>query len=177
MIFLTVGTQFPFDRLVKAVDAAVAAGAVKDDIFAQVEGGWRPVNMRWVDSMDYGEFKAQVARSRAVIGHAGIGTILAALEAKKPLLVMPRLKQYAEVVNDHQVVTAGEFAARGHLLAAFETADLPGKMRALLEFRPSLSAAGGDAIAARIKSFLDSISVRHPRDSKPGTRESCGDPG
>ena len=36
MIFLTVGTLFPFDRLVNAVDKAVANGLITEDVFAQI---------------------------------------------------------------------------------------------------------------------------------------------
>jgi len=43
MIFLTVGTQFPFDRLVKAVDETVRKNGLDEQIFAQVDfcPGWR----------------------------------------------------------------------------------------------------------------------------------------
>ena len=36
MIFMTVGTQFPFDRLVRAVDEAVGMELITDHIFAQI---------------------------------------------------------------------------------------------------------------------------------------------
>lgn len=158
MILVTVGTQFAFDRLVKAVDAAVGAGVVRDEVFAQIAGGWRPVNMAWVDSLDAEKFSARVAEADAIIGHAGIGTILAAFEAGKPVLVMPRMKRYGEVVNDHQVATAREFAARGHLLAAFGAEEMPEMIKALLEFRPAKRTASGATIVARVKSFLESVS-------------------
>lgn len=177
MILVTVGTQFAFDRLVRAVDAAVGAGVVCDEVFAQIAGGWRPVNMAWVDFMDSEEFSAKVAEASAIIGHAGIGTILAALEAYKPTLVMPRMKRYGEVVNDHQVATAREFAARGYLLAASGAEEMPEMIKALLEFTPEKRTGGDAAIVARVKSFLEAVSMAGqagpdrclPRDSMDQT--------
>ena len=111
MIFLTVGTQFPFDRLVKAVDDAAGKGAAGDEVFAQTGGGtYRPRNMKYVEKMERGEFAECVAKARAIIGHAGMGTILVAVEAGKPLLVMPRRAEFGEIVNDHQLATAAKSA-------------------------------------------------------------------
>lgn len=37
MIFITLGSQkFQFNRLLKAVDELVAAGKIKDEVFAQI---------------------------------------------------------------------------------------------------------------------------------------------
>jgi UDP-N-acetylglucosamine transferase subunit ALG13 len=49
MIFLTVGTQFPFDRLVRAVDEAFDNGAIDEEVFAQIgETSYRPRNFEQV---------------------------------------------------------------------------------------------------------------------------------
>ena len=42
MIFLTVGTLFPFDRLVSAVDEAVGSGEITEKVFAQISEGAKP---------------------------------------------------------------------------------------------------------------------------------------
>ena len=49
----------------------------------------------------------------AIIAHAGMGTILTALEMGKPLLVMPRRAELGEHRNDHQLATAMRFADLG----------------------------------------------------------------
>ena len=110
MIFLTVGTQFPFDRLVKSVDKEIGRNGLEEEVFAQIgNSDYRPENFEAVSSIEKEVFDANVSRARAMIGHAGMGTITVALEHGKPLLVMPRLKKYGEVVNDHQLAIAREF--------------------------------------------------------------------
>jgi len=78
MIFLTVGTLFPFDRLVRAVDEAVGEGLLAEEVFAQIgRGGYHPRHMEWAESIDRQAFTDYVAKARAIIGHAGTGTIFA----------------------------------------------------------------------------------------------------
>ena len=45
MIFLTVGTQFPFDRLVQCTDEFISRNGFEEEIFAQVaETSYKPRN-------------------------------------------------------------------------------------------------------------------------------------
>lgn len=58
------------------------------------------------------------------------------LDHDKPLLVMPRLRKYGEVVNDHQLTIARRFEELGHLLVAYQEEDLPRKAGELKHFVP-----------------------------------------
>lgn len=161
MIFLTVGTQFPFDRLVRAVDEAAGRSALEDEVFAQVgQRGYRPEHMEWVEILEREAFAERVAEARALIGHAGVGTILAALEVGKPLLVMPRLRRYGEIVNDHQVATARKFAEAGHVLAAYDEGEVLQKLVELRTFVPTLRRASPERVVARLRLFLEEL-ARH----------------
>lgn len=124
MIFVTVGGQLPFDRLTRAIDEW-AASRGRSDVFAQTGGGsYQPRHVRAQATLSPAEFRATMSQAHAVVAHAGMGTILSALELGKPLLVLPRRARYQETRNDHQVETARRFAARGLLLAAFEAGEL-----------------------------------------------------
>src|SRR5207249_4868749 len=48
-----------------------------------------------------------------VIAHAGIGSAIAALEAGKCPILVPRSASHAEHVDDHQRQIAGELSRRG----------------------------------------------------------------
>ena len=47
-----------------------------------------------------------------MLAHAGMGSILTALEFNKPLVVMPRRGHLAETRNDHQFDTAQQLVCR-----------------------------------------------------------------
>ena len=120
MIFLAVGTQFPFDRLVKALDECLDTGIIDEEIFGQIgETSYNPRNFKSIDFLSKKDFDTALMESSRVIGHAGIGIIRTALENNKPLLVMPRLRRYHEVVHDHQVEIARKFEKLGHILVAY----------------------------------------------------------
>lgn len=158
MIFLTVGTSFPFDRLVRAVDEAVAKKDIKEKIFAQVgKGGYRPKNFNSIEILDKIKFDEYFSRSSAIIAHAGMGTITMALEENKPILVMPRLKKFQELVNNHQLFTARRFEQLGHVLAVYEKKDLPYKLDGLKSFQPVQRRSQAKDVAERIGRFISEL--------------------
>ena len=155
MIFLTVGTQFGFDRLVRSVDEIVESGVVKDAVFAQIgPGKYLPRYMEYVESMEKDKFDSLINSSQAMISHAGMGNISLALQNRKPLLVLPRLKRYGEVVNDHQVDTAQKYEQLGHLLVAYEESELKQKILQLKEFVPKVRIPNQEGVIERISNFL-----------------------
>ena len=158
MIFLSVGTLFPFDRLVRAVDSAVGKRLIEDEVFAQIgHGGFEPRNMEYVETLDKEAFDEKVGCAVCVISHAGMGSIIAALSRNKPLLVMPRMKRFGEHVNDHQVDIAKKFEEYGHLLVARDVADLPDVIDKLRNFVPKERSAAPRAVADRISRFLSGV--------------------
>ena len=158
MIFLTVGTQFPFDRFVRAVDNIFDQGLIDEEIFAQIgETTYKPHNFESVASLDKNLFDKRLMEASSVISHAGMGTITMALSHNKPLLVMPRLKKYGEVVNDHQAAIARRFSELGHILAVYDAKDLPNGIRKLKNFVPRERKANPEAVADRIHRFLNSL--------------------
>ena len=158
MIFLVVGTLFPFDRLVMAVDNAVAENLIEEDVIAQVgKGGVKCQNIKCVEFLDKVEFDEHVRNASCLISHAGMGNINMALTNNKPLLVMPRLSKYKEHVNDHQLDTARKFEKLGHLLVAYTVDQLPDKIKQLKTFVPKKRQSQPDLVAARITEFLETI--------------------
>ena len=108
-------------------------------------------------SLDKNLFDKRLMEASSVIRHAGMGTITMALSNNKPLLMMPRLKKYGEVVNNHQAAIAKRFSELGHLLIAYDVKDLPDGIRKLKNFIPLKRKASPDAIADRIRRFLNSL--------------------
>ena len=158
MIFLTVGTLFPFERLVMAVDLAVAKGLLKEDVIAQVgKGGNKYHNVKCVEVLKKDEFDEHVKNASYLISHAGMGSITMALSQNKSLIVMPRLAKYGEHVNDHQLGTAKKFEQLGHILAAYTEVEIPEKIIQLKTFVPQPRKVQTKAVIDRINIFLNEI--------------------
>lgn len=158
MIFLTVGTQFTFDRLVMAVDDAVGQGLIDEELFAQIgQSDYQPRNFKAVASLNKYEFDSRLCQASAIISHAGMGSIAMAIEQEKPILVMPRQGKYGEVVNDHQVAIATRYEKMGHLLVAMEPADLPEKIEVLKNFVPEKRHVKLQPVLQRVHKFLENV--------------------
>lgn len=158
MIFITVGTQFPFDRLVRSIDQAIEKSILNETIFAQIgKSSYIPKYFEYVDYLDKGTFDLKVKQADALISHAGIGSLMLAFDYHKPVLLMPRSPQYNEVVNNHQIDTARKFEELGHVLAAYNENELIEKIKLLKTFVPKPRIPNRQGVIDRISSFLDSL--------------------
>lgn len=156
MIFVTVGTDQPFDRLIKVVDAW-AREKNRKDIFAQIgHGGWQPEFIDHAEFLSPPEFKQRFAEARLIIAHAGMGTILSALNMGKPVLVMPKLASLGEHRNEHQTATAKRFQQMGSVQVAFDEQELRHQLEHLEQFtRPeTISAFAGESLIGCLRSMI-----------------------
>jgi UDP-N-acetylglucosamine--N-acetylmuramyl-(pentapeptide) pyrophosphoryl-undecaprenol N-acetylglucosamine transferase len=64
------------------------------------------------------ELSRAMAESDVVVTHAGIGSVLSALQAGKRPVVAPRRKRFKEHIDDHQAGIATELDRRGLVTCA-----------------------------------------------------------
>lgn len=102
MIFIATGTQYPFDRLLKAVEACNWPEDEKIIAQAGSNSHFTSMRIKCITSMTGEAFDNYIQQSRLVIAHAGMGTILSAISHGKPIICSPRLHQFKEHINDHQ---------------------------------------------------------------------------
>lgn len=119
MIFITLGTQkFQFNRLLKYIDEQIEKGKIKEKVFAQIGGStYLPKNYEYKDFIDKNEFTDKLEECELVITHAGVGTIIAAINMDKKVIVVPRLAKYNEHVDDHQLEIADSFSKKNYVLS------------------------------------------------------------
>lgn len=121
MILLTIGTQLPFDRLVKAMDEL--ALSLDEPIFGQIgtDAQYIPKNFEYVRSMRPPEFSEKFGATRVVVSHAGIGTLLSARKYGTPIVVVPRQAKFGEHRNDHQLATCRQLEGKRGVYVALDT--------------------------------------------------------
>ena len=161
MIFVTVGTQLPFDRLVTAVDAW-AGRTGRRDVLAQIgPSKLRPQFIEYRAFFSPTEFSRHFAAADLVIAHAGMGSIISAMSQGKPILVMPRSASLSEHRNDHQLATARHFRELGRIPVAMDEQELDAQL-SRLESIPTASRTGLYAsreLLAVVRTFLSGESV------------------
>ena len=158
MIFVTSGSMLPFDRLFKIVDDAVSRQIITNTVFGQIgEGSYEPKYFKFERFLEKAKYDSMVATSDVMLAHAGIGTIIQALDSGTPLLVLPRRAELGEHVNNHQVTTAEKFESLGHVLS-FQESNLAQKLRLLDSFRPVPRQPNVEGVSKRISEFLNTLS-------------------
>lgn len=156
-IFVTVGSQSPFDRLVAAVDKW--AGTRSDiHAYAQIgQGLYEPQNMPFSRSLTQHEFESRIAGCDLVVSHAGMGTIISALVLSKPILTLPRHASLGETRNDHQIATAEKFAERGMIVHAADEEELVALLTRSSDWPvgPALGSTASQRLLSAISDFVN----------------------
>jgi len=119
LIFVTIGMHTKgFDRLVKKMDEI--AGNIDEEVIIQTGGtNFEPKNAKWFDFTTEEEIKVLCRKASVVVTHAAM-SILDAWGQGKPAVVVPRLKIYNEVIDDHQVDFARELEKEGKVIAVYD---------------------------------------------------------
>lgn len=113
MIYVTVGTMYlDFPRLVHAVDA-IAESTGERVVFQTGLCTTLPEHCEHFDFKPREEVLSIQRDARVIVCHAGIGSVIDALRLEKPVVVVPRRKQFGEHNNDHQMELAEAVARRG----------------------------------------------------------------
>lgn len=150
MIFVTVGTnEAAFDRLLQLVDSL---GLADELVVQHGSSAVRPSARELVDFMPFATLIERVRAARAVVTHAGVGSVIVSLsEGKKPIVVARR-EQHGEAVDDHQVDFARRFEAAG-LVTLVETAE---ELRAALELGAEAPdvLGGSSRLATELRALL-----------------------
>jgi UDP-N-acetylglucosamine transferase subunit ALG13 len=156
VIFVTVGTQLPFDRLIRVVDEW-GARASRTDIFAQIgPTDYEPRSILWARDLEPAAFTARVRDAVLIIAHAGMGTIVTALRSRIPIVVMPRQAALGEHRNDHQVATVRELGARRLIHVAADEDVLADMLDRIDDLTPlvQLPEFASDELIAHVRGFI-----------------------
>ena len=158
MIFVTAGTQLPFDRLMKAVDEMVAD--LKDTtIVVQAKNAvYKPKNFKILHFLAPTEFDICINEADLIISHAGMGTIITALVKKKPIIVVPRLVKFQEHRNEHQLGTCKQMDALAYVHVAYDEQQLKQIFTEMwpdnLKIRNSISNEASERFIKSVNEFI-----------------------
>lgn len=157
VIFVTVGAQMPFDRLIRTVDEW-AYQRRRSDVFAQIgPSNYRSKAISTVQFMEPVEFQKRMQDAHVIVAHAGMGSIIKALEHGKPIVVMPRRGHLLETRNDHQVATAKQLATTGRVIPAYDEDELRERLDHLgnVQSPERIATHASPALIEAVRSFIE----------------------
>lgn len=161
MIFITVGTQLPFDRLLESFAEWRNSRGYSGQVVAQVgeESRFTHPEMQVVKTLSSEEYYHWFCQAQGIVSHAGMGSILSCLDHSKRGVFMPRQYALGEHRNDHQLDTAKAFNGQYPSLAfcsdkqALFTA-LDGLIDATTEQEPLSQPNQNSELGRRIAEYL-----------------------
>ena len=156
MIFATIGTQAPFDRFVKMLDE-LCANFDEEVIVQTINSEYKPKNIKCVDFLTPDIFAEYFSKARLVISHAGMGTILSALQQDKPIIVVPRLASLGEHRNDHQMATAMRMNELGYVYVAYDKKQLECLMGLDLKPLKHIGEVASSSLCENLIAFIDKL--------------------
>jgi UDP-N-acetylglucosamine transferase subunit ALG13 len=153
VIFVTLGTnEARFDRLLHAV----AELGLHEEVVIQ-HGHSSPIGPPGAQLFDFLSFEGMVEKicaSRAVVTHAGVGTIMVALANRKRPLVFPRRGALGEAVDDHQLQLGRRLAEAG-LVTFVETGEELGRALSRSDQQTAEILTAPSSLAADLGGFLE----------------------
>jgi len=114
MIFVTIGMMYGFDRLIRKMDEI--AGMIEEEVIMQIGvGTYKPENGKYFEFLSKKDMDNFYNSARIIVCHSGVGSIISALDYNKPIVVVPRLHSYGEVIDDHQIEIAKKLEDKGKI--------------------------------------------------------------
>nr|WP_304220106.1 PssE/Cps14G family polysaccharide biosynthesis glycosyltransferase [Fredinandcohnia onubensis] len=124
MIYITVGSQkFQFDRLFKEIDKIQTS--LQHEIFAQIGySNYIPKNFGYSRFIDYEDHISTLKKCDILICHGGTSSIIEGLKYQKQVIVVPRLAEFGEHVDDHQLEISSVFEHKNLVKQVLNEKDL-----------------------------------------------------
>ena len=159
MIFITLGSQkFQFNRILKKIDELIEKDIIKEEVFAQIGySDYRPINYKYEDFLDRGKFSKLMKSSTLVITHGGTGAIITAVKAGKKVIAVPRLAQYGEHVDDHQLQLLKQFDSMNLICPCWEINDLRQSIDIVMKRTYNTYESNTQAIIDSLIDFIEEI--------------------
>lgn len=157
MIFVVLGTQkFQLNRLLEEIDGLIETGGITQEVIAQIgHSDYEPKNYKYYKFIDKEQFDELVDQARVVITHSGVGSIVTALQAKKPVVIYPRLAKYNEHVDDHQLEIAEAFERKKYVICRHENDTLPQILRRCRNYPFQEYVSSKNTIINMVSDFLN----------------------
>jgi beta-1,4-N-acetylglucosaminyltransferase len=116
-----------FERLLRKMDEI--ALALGEEVVMQIGNtSFRPQYAKWFDFTTEAAIKEWCKKARVVVTQPAM-SILDAQEQGTPVIVVPRLKKYNEVIDDHQLDFARHLEKEGKVTAVYDVDNLEESLR------------------------------------------------
>ena len=151
------GTQNnSFYRLLEEIDRLIEIGKINDEVIVQAGyTKYESQNMKIIDFVSSEEIEKLEQKANCIITHGGVGSIIGSIEKGKKVIAVPRLKQYGEHVNDHQLDIVESFDKLGYIIGITDVSQLEEALQRVKVFEPKKYIQNTGNIIKIVENFID----------------------
>ena len=157
MILVLLGTQKnSFVRLLDEIEKCIDSKVITEEVV--VQAGYtvfNSVKMKILDFISQDELNSLLAQANIIITHGGVGSILNGIKLEKKVIAIPRLAQYKEHVNDHQIQIVEKFNKQGYIIGINNISNLAQAIKDINTFSPKKFESNTSNIINIIDSFIN----------------------
>ena len=157
MILVLLGTQNnSFHRLLEEIERLIQNKIIKEEVV--VQAGYTKFvseNMKILDFISKEELEELQKKADLIITHGGVGSILLSITKDKKVIAVPRLHQYEEHVNDHQIEIVELFNQKGYIIGVHSVEDLEQAIGKAESFNPKKYEQNHNKMLKLIEDFID----------------------
>lgn len=157
MILILLGTQDnSFHRLLEEVQRLIDKKIITEKVVVQAgRTKYESKDMEIYSLMPEENLKEIMERSDLVITHGGVGSIVMALKMGKKVIAVPRLSEFGEHINDHQIQIIDSFNSQEFLIGVTNLKDLEKALEKSKEFTPKKFKSETEHMINLIEEFID----------------------
>jgi UDP-N-acetylglucosamine transferase subunit ALG13 len=159
MILVLLGTiVVEFKRPLIEIEKLCQDGTISEEVI--VQSGYTKLNSQYLIIKPFilpDELTELHEKARIIITHAGAGSLINALNFKKKIIAIARLKKFGEHVDDHQVEILEEFTKLNYILPWHHNVTLKSVLEKIDDFTPRNFISNKQSIINYLKDYIDSI--------------------
>ena len=157
MILVMLGTQNnSFERLLKELDRLKENKIIKEKIIVQAGyTKYKSNNLEIFDFIDNDSLEDYQRKADIIITHGGVGSITHSITKGKKVIAVPRLKEYNEHVNNHQLDIIESFSNNGYIIGIKDVKELEEAYKKINKFKPKKYIPNNSKILKIVEDFIE----------------------
>lgn len=159
MILVLLGTQNnSFHRLLEEIEKNIEDGTIKEEVIVQAGyTKFKSKKMKIFGLIPREELENLQQQADLIITHGGVGSIITSIRKGKKVIAVPRLHEYGEHVNNHQIEIVDNFNSQGYIIGINKVEDLKQAILKTDTFKPNQYEINNELMLKIIEDYIEKI--------------------
>jgi len=157
MVLVLLGTQsHSFIRLLDEIEDCIKKNVITSAVI--VQHGHTKFSSNYMELFDFipiEEFNNLIAKADLIITHGGVGSIINSIKIHKKVIAVPRLSEFNEHVNNHQIEIVDTFNNLGLIKGVFDVTLLCDAIKSINTFKPVPYISNNKGMLKIVKDYID----------------------